>query len=208
MSRLGLIFLLSAGALIADPSTRRTDIDFFRNVSSRNLHGLATRSDGRLVAGPVFTDLSGDAPAELLWCLQPAPGGKWLVGSGPEGEIFEISIDAAKHNFVSRRVVRLDDPQVFALRPLADGSILAGTSPRGGLDLVRNGKLVARTGLPADSILDILPFSARSAIGMSAGSPGSPMAESPPVPPPRETSIFLPRTEARRSYSRRIRIPR
>ena len=37
---------------------------FYRDVLSRDLHGLATRSDGRLVWGPVLTDLSGKAPSE------------------------------------------------------------------------------------------------------------------------------------------------
>src|SRR6187431_2292616 len=98
-----------APQLAAEPLSKRTDIDFFRDVPSRNLKGLAARSDGRLVAGPVFSELAGAAPADLLWSL--APGGeptKWLVGTGPDGRIFEVSVDSGKSTFSSREIVKLD----------------------------------------------------------------------------------------------------
>ena len=70
--------LLTAAACVAaaDPLSKKVDVDFYRDVPSRDLHGLATRSDGRLVMGPVLTDLKGQAPSELLWCLEPGAGGK------------------------------------------------------------------------------------------------------------------------------------
>ena len=46
-------------SLNADPLTKQLDIDFGRDVASRNHKGLATRSDGRVMTGPVFTDLDG-----------------------------------------------------------------------------------------------------------------------------------------------------
>jgi hypothetical protein len=46
----------------AEPLSKKFDLDFFRDLPSRNLHGLATRSDGRLVAGPVLTELKGAVP--------------------------------------------------------------------------------------------------------------------------------------------------
>ena len=78
------LILASACTVAADPLSKKTELDFYRDVASRDLHGLATRSDGRLVAGPVMTDLRGEAPCELLWCLEAAPAGKWLVGGGQE----------------------------------------------------------------------------------------------------------------------------
>src|ERR1017187_10698197 len=81
------LILAAACGLRADPLSKRTEIDFYRDVLSRDMRGLATRSDGRLVAGPVLTDLKGGAASDLLWCLEPAPGGKWLPGGGPGGGV-------------------------------------------------------------------------------------------------------------------------
>jgi len=134
--RLGLApvaLLLAAGTLGADPLSKKAEVDFYSVVPSRDLHGMATRSDGRLVAGPVLSDLEGRSPCELLWCLEAAPGGKWLVGGGPGGRIVEISADEAAATYTSRDIISIGDPQVYALKALPDGSILAGTSPAGGL---------------------------------------------------------------------------
>jgi hypothetical protein len=167
-----LVLALAACSAGADPLSRKTDVDFYRDVLSRDLHGLATRSDGRLVAGPVLTDLAGKAPSELMWCLEPAPGGKWLVGGGPGGRIMEVTADLAAGTFTSKDIVKIPDVQVYALKALPDGSILAGTSPNGGLYLVRAGKVVARTGLPPDSIFDIvLSADGKSAL-VATGNPG------------------------------------
>jgi hypothetical protein len=166
--------LLVAGActLGADPLSRKTDIDFYRDVSGRDLHGLATRSDGRLVGGPVLTDLEGKCPSGLLWCLEPGPGGKWLVGGGPGGRILEVEADLAAGTYSAKEVAKLGELQVFALRALADGSILAGTSPDGGIYLVRSGKVVARTGLPVDSVFDLALVDGGKAALAATGNPG------------------------------------
>lgn len=167
---LAFVFALVC-TLEADPLSRKTDIDFYRDVSSRDLHGLATRSDGRLVAGPVMNDLKGQGPSELLWCLDAAPGGKWLVGGGPGGRIFEVVPDYVSGTFSSRDVARIGDVQVYAIKGLPDGSILAGTSPSGGLYLVRGGKVVARTGLPVDSIFDVILADGGKAALAATGNP-------------------------------------
>jgi hypothetical protein len=158
--------------LAAEPLSRTTDIDFFRDVPSRNLHGFATRSDGRLVAGPVLTELAGPAPADLLWCLEATPDpAKWLVGTGPDGKILELTLDPAKATYASREIAALPETQIFSLRRLPDGSILAGSSPRGGIYLVREGKVVARVGLPVDSIFDLLLLDEHTALA-ATGNPG------------------------------------
>ena len=152
-----LLFSLLTTQLAAEPLSKRTEIDFFRDVPSRNLKGLAARSDGRLVAGPVLGELAGAAPAGLLWTLAPTgESTKWLVGTGPDGRIFEINVDATKATFSSREIVKLDEPHVFAIARLPDDALLAGTSPKGALCLIRDGKLVSRVALPVDSIFDIL----------------------------------------------------
>src|SRR5262249_50370384 len=144
---------------------KKTDVDFFRDVPSRNLKGLATRSDGRLVAGPTLAEISAPPPADLLWCLEPgADGAHWLVGSGPDGKILEITFNTADATYAWRDVAKLDDPQVFAVKRLRDGAILAGTSPKGGLYLVRDGKVAARAALPVDSIFDLLLLDEKTAL--------------------------------------------
>ena len=154
---LAVLFALAAfQTLPAEPLSKKIDLDFFREISSRNLHGLATRSDGRLVPGPVLTELTGPAPADLLWCLAPAAEHKWLIGTGPDGKIFEATLDPAKNSYATREFAKLDESHVFALARLSDGTVIAGTSPNGGLVLLRDGKIVARVGLPVDSIFDIL----------------------------------------------------
>jgi hypothetical protein len=152
-------FLLGAAALAlpasADPLSKKTEIDFYRDSSSRGLHGLAARTDGRLVAGPALKELGGSAPAQLLWSLEPQTASRWLVGTGPDGKIFEITVDAAASTFSAREVAKLEDTHIFALKALGEGSILAGTSPHGGLVLLTAGKTVAKVRLPVDSIFDL-----------------------------------------------------
>lgn len=161
-----------AGATFAEPLSRRTEIDFFRDLPSRNLKGLAARSDGRLVAGPVLSELSGPAPADLLWCLEATNDpAKWLVGTGPDGKILEITVDLAKSTFAARELAKLDEAHVFALARLPDGALLAGTSPHGALCLVREGKPVVRVALPVDSIFDLLLLDNTTAL-VATGNPG------------------------------------
>ncbi|MDP3071039.1 MAG: hypothetical protein Q8N18_12165 [Opitutaceae bacterium] len=159
-------------SLHGEPLSRKTDIDFYRDVPSRNLKGLATRSDGRLVAGPVLRDLAAPPPADILWCLEPAGDpAKFLVGTGPDGRILELTLDATLAAFTAREIVKLDDPQVFAVRRLPDGAILAGTSPKGALHLIREGASVARVALPVDSIFDLLLLDDGTALA-ATGNPG------------------------------------
>jgi hypothetical protein len=164
--------LAAAGGLRADPLSKKADIDFYRDVSSRDLHGLAIRSDGRLVGGPALRELSGPGVGELLWCLEPAPGGKWLVGCGPQGGVYEVAIDASAGAYSARAVAKLGDRQVYALKALPDGAILAGTAPDAGLYLIRGGKVAARLGLPADAIYDIILTPDAKAALVATGNPG------------------------------------
>lgn len=172
--RLAVLAVLAtlAGTVLADPLSKKTDVDFFRDVPSRSLKRLAARSDGRLVAGPLLAELSVAAPADLLWTMEPtADPKKFLVGTGPDGKIIEVTHDFSTATYSARDIVALDDPQVYALKPLADGTILAGTAPKGGLYLVRNGAVAARTVLPVDSIFDLLLLDATTAL-VATGNPG------------------------------------
>jgi len=152
---LALVSTLAPLASAAEPLSKSYPVDFFRDIPSRNLKGLATRSDGRLVAGPLLTDLNGTGLPGLLWCLEPAGEGKWLVGTGPEGKIVEVTLNPDAASYTTREIADLEEPQVFALKRLPDGTLLAGTSPNGVLALLRDGKIVAQVSLPADSIFDL-----------------------------------------------------
>ncbi len=171
-----LLFALAA-SVRSEPLSKKTDIDFFRDVPSRNLKGLASRSDGRLVAGPTLHEIAAPAPADLLWTLEPTPQpSRWLLGTGPDGRILEVTLDAAARTYSTRELAKLEDPQVFALKHLPDGTLLAGTSPRGAFHLLREGKTIARVALPVDSIFDILllPSAAGAppAVLVATGNPG------------------------------------
>lgn len=167
---LGSLFAFVLVATAA-PLSRSTSIDFFRDVPSRNLNGLATRSDGRLLAGPTVTDLPGTGLDELLWSLEPSRDGKWFVGTGPSGKILEVTLDPKTNGFQSRLLIELKASHVFALRELADGSLLAGTSPDGALYLIREGKVVTRLRLPVDSIYDLVVQNDGSVLA-ATGNPG------------------------------------
>ena len=168
---LALGAFLAVGRLPADPLSRKLDVDFYTEVDSRDLRGLAARSDGRLVAGSSLTELAGVAPAELLWCIDAAAGDRWLLGTGPEAKIFEITVDPMEGAFSSHELARLDDAQVLAIKALPGGAILAGTSPKGGLYLLRGGRIRARAALPADSVLAILALGTTEAL-VATGNPG------------------------------------
>ncbi len=175
MFRVSFPFLVALGVAttaLAEPLSKKTDVDFFRDVPSRNLKGLATRSDGRLVAGPTLAEMPGTTLADLLWCVEPTNDpAKFLLGTGPDGKIVEIAFNAGFTTFTARELAKLDDPQVFALKRLRDGTVLAGTSPKGAVSLVRDGKTVARAVLPVDSIFDFLLLD-DGAVLAATGNPG------------------------------------
>jgi len=188
--RLALLAILAgtSGLFGSDPLTRHLDIDFGRDVASRDLKGLATRSDGSIVPGPTLTGLAGPAVGELLWTLEPegATGTGWFVGTGPEGRIAEVTLDGTAYRM--REVIRLAEPQVFALKALPDGSLLAGTSPTGALYLIRNGRQVARVVLPVDSVFDIVLLPATAAAAQAG--PTLKTDNSAPTPPPARVALL------------------
>jgi hypothetical protein len=164
--------LLAGSRLMADPLSRKFEIDFFRDVPSRNLKGLAARSDGRLLPGPVVSKLDGTLDADLLWCLEPAGDNRWLLGTGPSGKILEVTLDRAAGSFSSTTLAALDETQILALKRLTDGRVLAGTSPTGRLYLLNgDGTVVTQLALPVDSVLDLVLLDEATAL-VATGNPG------------------------------------
>ncbi len=171
-----LCLALSALPLSADPLTKSTEVDFGHEVASRNLKGLATRSDGRILPGPVFTDLPGPKIGDILWTLrrtgtdQGAPA-CFLVGTGPDGRVQEITFHEQDASYTVREIAKVAEAQVTALLPLANGDLLLGTSPTAVLYLLHDGKPLARLPLAADSVFDFLPQPDGSILA-ATGNPG------------------------------------
>lgn len=168
-----LFAVVSLGALrvAADPLTKQQEIDFGRDVASRNLKGLAARSDGRLLPGPVFTDLAGPRIGDILWTLKPAGDNRFLVGTGPEGKVQEITFNPKDATYAVREVVDVEESHALSLLALPGGDLLVGTSPTAAVYLVRGGKVAARVPLPADSVFDFLPLPDGSVLA-ATGNPG------------------------------------
>lgn len=183
-----LLFSFTLATLPADPLTKQLEIDFGRDVASRNLKGLATRSDGRVLPGPVFTDLTGPKIGEILWTLQSLGAERlmlrsgegvtdrvaryrYLVGTGPDGKVKEVSLESDGSAYTVREVAAVTETNVLALLPRPDGSLLLGTSPTGALYLFREGKPVTRVPVPADSVFDFLPQPDGSVLA-ATGNPG------------------------------------
>jgi hypothetical protein len=155
----------------ADPLSKTADVDFYRDTPSRSLKGLATRSDGRIVAGPVVSDLAGGPVKDILWSLAPAGSDRWLVGSGPEGKIHVLSVDVTARRFALEPRADLEDAHVFAVLALGGDRLLAGTGGQGGLTLIEGNRVVARLLLPVDSVLDLLAIDDATVLA-ATGNPG------------------------------------
>jgi hypothetical protein len=164
-------FLVLNLSLPADPLTKQLEIDFGRDVASRNLKGLATRSDGRVLPGPVFTDLAGPKLGEILWALAPAAANRFLVGTGPDGRVQEVVFNPKDSSYTAREVAHVAETNVLALLPRPDGTLLVGTSPTGAIYLCKDGKVLARMPLPADSVFDFLPLPDGTVLA-ATGNPG------------------------------------
>ncbi len=154
------LFTALAGLAVAAPLSKTQDVDFFRDVPSRNLRGAATRSDGRLLAGPAVTEIKLPSTEALLWSLTP-DGNQLLVGTGPEGRLLRINPDVRGEAKVET-LLDLPETHLFAAARLANGDLLVGTSPQGTLVLAREGQVLARVALPVDSIFDLTVLPASS----------------------------------------------
>lgn len=166
--------LIVVANLPADPLSKSRRIDFYRDTTSRDLHGIATRSDGRLLNGPTVGSVDAHLDGELLWTLAN-DGNDLLIGTGPDGKILSLT-PQADGKFASRVAIDLPESHVFAVLRLPDGDLLAGTSPQGAIVLAHHGKVIARVALPVDSVLDFCVPTGDSPAGHSVlvatGNPG------------------------------------
>lgn len=165
-----LVFL-SPGQGATEPLSKSFEVDFGRETLSRNLKGLAARSDGRLLPGPEFIDLEGPKIADILWTLEATADGRFLVGTGPEGRVHEITFDAKTRTYTTRPVVTVTETQAMAVHPLPQGGFLIGTSPKAAVYLAGGDKILARVPLPGDSVFDFLALPDGTVLA-ATGNPG------------------------------------
>lgn len=156
VARIPLLLAAFSAVASAQPLSRSLEIDLSREVLSRNIEGLAVRSDGRLLPGPAFKDLEGPRIADILWTLKTAGPNRFLVGTGPEGQVHEVVFNPGDATYAAKILVDVEESQVVSVLPFADGSFLFGTSPTAALYLAAGGEIKARVPLPADSIFDLL----------------------------------------------------
>lgn len=110
---------------------------------------VAIRNDGRLMAAPALTTV-GVSAATYLWSVVPGAAGSVFAGTGAvTGGSQLLRFDPAGKSTV---VAEFKEPNVQALATLADGSVLAATSPDGKVYRVPAGKLAA--GAKADVVFD------------------------------------------------------
>ncbi len=166
-----LLFTWLSGALAAEPLSKSFEIDFSREVLSRDLKGLAVRSDGRLLPGPGFTDLEGPRIADILWCLKPAGPNRFLVGTGPEGQVHEVIFNPADSTYTTRSIADVAEAQAVAVLPLPGDGALLGTSPTAVLYSAKDGQVSVRVPLPADSVFDLLDLGDGTVLA-ATGNPG------------------------------------
>lgn len=167
------LFALLAVTAGAAPLSQTQPVDFYADVTSRSLQGIATRSDGRLVPGPAVTETGVKFNTGLLWALA-TDGDHLLIGTGPDGQLLRVNPNQ-RGEITPEVLVDLPETHVFAVLRLPNGDVLAGTSPQGTLVLVRDGQVTARAALPVDSIFDLSLYSAdadRPAVLVATGNPG------------------------------------
>lgn len=148
-------------------------VSFYQKAIPRELEGLAIRSDGRIISGPIMRELAGDPVANLWWDWESDPNGDagW-IGSGPDGHILRVELDLAGGVFASETWAETAANHIFVLKRLATGDLLAGGNPDGALLLVgADGETKQAATLPADSVFDILVDEGADLAWVATGNP-------------------------------------
>jgi hypothetical protein len=169
----GALAALLTVAAVAAPLSKTQPIDFYVDVPSRSLQAMATRSDGRLLAGPAVAPVNLKLASPLMWTLVN-DGDNLLIGTGPDGQVLSVNPNA-KGEPSSTVLLDLPETHIFAVARLADGRVLVGSSPQGTLVLAQEGKVLARAALPVDSIFDLVVLpgdKAKPVVLVATGNPG------------------------------------
>ncbi len=153
--------------------SKSQSVSFYQKAVPRDLEGLAIRSDGRIIAGPVLRELAGNPVAPLWWDWESGntPASGW-IGSGPDGQILRVELDTAGGVFEVTDQIETPASHVFVVKRLPDGRLLAGGNPEGHLVLINGeGEVEQSARLPADSVFDILVAADGETAWVATGNP-------------------------------------
>lgn len=154
--------------------SKSQSINFYREVASRDLKGLAVRSDGRIIIGPEMRPLAGNPVSDLWWDMASISDEHWLVGSGPDGTVLEVTVDLLNGTFDAKPWAQTDANHVFVIEQLPNGNVVAGAAPDARIYVWdAEGNELAAVSLPADSVLDILIGENGNAMWVATGNPGA-----------------------------------
>jgi hypothetical protein len=127
-----IVRLLAAVAIIcAAAAGLRAAVPTFWLVSTESeflkgeLENLALDSYGRLTLGPVVTPVY-EATAPFLWTLASTPDGTVYIGSGNEGQVYQVDNAGRGRVFFDA-----DELEVHAIVPAPGGGIFVATAPEG-----------------------------------------------------------------------------
>src|SRR6188768_3043236 len=98
-----------------------TEADFLKG----EVEHLAIDPFGRLTLGPMATSVY-EASAPFLWATATLPDGTVYVGSGNEGQVFQIDANGRGRVFFDS-----DELEVHAIAPVPGGGLYVATSPNG-----------------------------------------------------------------------------
>lgn len=158
----------------AGPFSQSQPVNFYREVTPRDISGLALRSDGRLIAGPILKPLAGSPQADLWWDLEKLTEDIWLVGSGPDGQVLQVEVDPTGLTYRATEWADAGSNHIFVIKNLGNDLVAGGTNPAAEVVLWNAaGEELTRVSLPADSVLDLLWDKATGSLWAATGNPGS-----------------------------------
>ncbi len=123
--------LIAAAFLCATVAIVSAAVPTFWQVSTEGeflkgeVENLSVDSYGRLTLGPIATPVY-ESNAPFLWALASAPDGTVFVGSGNEGQVYQVD-PAGK----GRVFFDAEELEVHALAVVPGGGLYVGTSPDG-----------------------------------------------------------------------------
>ncbi|WP_221032461.1 esterase-like activity of phytase family protein [Actomonas aquatica] len=168
-----ILSVLLAVTTLAQSFTETRTIDFYRDVASRDLRGLGTRSDGRLVPGPTVNALDGEWPVDaLLWSFAARPDGSLVVGSGPDATLWRVTPDADTMRFETTPLATFGSGHLHTVAVLPDGTMVTAVSPSGRVvHLDADGEILGEVSLPVAMVFDLLPDADGQHVWVATGSP-------------------------------------
>lgn len=134
----GLLLLLLLASFLAGPSVGATQVHIFQiqnqaGFLAGTLEGVSVDSLGRMSLAPRAERLAAVGEPFLLSAAVGGDG--WVVGTGNAGKVLRIDSKGKVSELFAA-----PEPEVFAVWVDPDGTVFAGTSPRGKVYRIADGK--------------------------------------------------------------------